>query len=104
MLSKPYKIIAGCQIFGNNHNVPIVYGFELSDKERKDFDYLDNVDDGTFFKYKNNVYDLGEFTRTAGSGLESIADGISHDTYFSGILVKFTDDSDFIRVYTYFAG
>ena len=28
----------GLKIFGNNHNVPIIYGYELSDKEKKEFD------------------------------------------------------------------
>lgn len=106
MLNKPLYTIAGCKIFGNNHNVPIVYGFELSVKERRDFDYLTDteLEEQTFFRYKKNVYCFDEFMRTTGSGLEAIADGIRNDTYFSGILVKYTDDSDFIRVYTYYAG
>ena len=31
----------GLKIFGNNHLVPIIYGFELSDKEKKEFDFLE---------------------------------------------------------------
>ena len=106
MLNKPWREIAGCKVFGNNHDVPIVCGFELTDKEKREFDYLSDseLDESTFFRYKGNVYYTGEFERTQGSGLESIADGIHNDTYFSGILVKYCEDNDFIKVYTFYSG
>jgi hypothetical protein len=110
MLNRPYKTLSdGLKIFGNNHPVPIVYGWELTPKERKEFDYLsdDEMDGEAFFRYKGNVYSLDEFMRIEGAGtseLRSIADGIHNDTYFSGILVKYVDSNDAVLVYTFYSG
>jgi len=109
MLKKPYKSINGCNIYGNNHLIPLIYGYELSDSEKLEFDYLNNEDgifqedDFTGFRYKGNIYDLGEFMRIDSPVLfDGLFDGIHHETYFSGILIKLNeDDSDFIKAYTY---
>lgn len=93
------------QIICNNQKRPIVYGFELSEKERAAFDYLDNIDESIFFRYKRQVYDLGEFSAIT----RSIAphpqrqgwdyfDGYISDSFFSGVLVKFCQDSDYVIV------
>lgn len=93
------------------NNVPrlVVDAYELSAKERKEFDYLDwaKIDKGeegaTFFRYKGQVYDLGEFTRdygiTRGSGLPehlSNWDGYQGDSFFSATVVRFVDDDHVI--------
>ena len=107
MLNKPYRTLEdGLQIFGNNHRVPLVCGFELSERERRDYDYLsdDELESELFFRYKGSVYGLCDFMRIEGfPELARIADGIHNDTYFSGILVKYTDDNDFIKVYTFYS-
>ena len=51
------------EIITNNQPCFIIYGFELSDKEKEQFDYLDNIDECSFFRYKGELYDLGEFMR-----------------------------------------
>lgn len=65
----------------------IVYGFELTEKERKEFDYLDNDEilETEFFRYKGQVYELGDFCISPIKGW----DGYKGESYFSGILVKF---------------
>jgi hypothetical protein len=109
MLRKPlYTLSDGLQIFGNNHYIPLIQGFELSAKERGNFDYLSDteLDEHCFFKYKKQVYCLDEFMRIQGAGvseLRKIADGIHNDTYFSGILVKYSNDGDAVRVYTFYS-
>ena len=85
----------GLKLRGNGHNIPLIYFGELSDKERTDFDYT-NEDDFTGFRYKGQVYDLGDMEITDIEGF----DGISHWTCFSGILVKIVD-SDYVKVYSY---
>ena len=70
----------------------IVYGFELSEKERQEFDYYDDeaLDTAEFFRYKGQVYDLGDFMRIDGHDDKEFAswNGYMSDSFFSGILVK----------------
>lgn len=95
--------------------VPVVYGWDLSEEERADFDYLvDDVDNeeqwmdcgASFFRYRGEVYDLGEFVRIVpqgGSDPNGFAhydhsgtlkgwDGIATDSHFSGVVVKYISD------------
>jgi hypothetical protein len=97
------------QIRCNNQKRPVIYGFELTEKERAEFDYLDDIENAQFFRYKRAVYDLGEFMRIGPNiaphpqrpGWEKF-DGYSSDSFFSGVLVKFCDDYEFVIVGQYF--
>lgn len=93
------------KIFSENENIDLIYGYELTDDERKDFDYYnwDNGDENCssdgenaqFFRYNDNVYDVNEFPYIPmDSDFWKYGKwvGISHDTYFSGIVIKFTDE------------
>jgi len=88
------------EIKTNHKPRPIVYGWELTEKERAEFDYLDDINEGSFFRYKGHVYDLGEFMRTEqGGGLELLGwQGISTDSYFSGTIVRLSHDGESITV------
>lgn len=90
----------------------VLYWHDLSEKEQKEFDYLDSDDhreSASFFRYKGNVYDLSEFMRIDKSvaphpqreGWERF-DGYSSDSYFSGILVRYVYDNERVIVATYF--
>jgi hypothetical protein len=90
------------------NNVPryTVDGYELSPKERKDFDYYkpDDLDCATFFRYRGNVYDVAEFMRVDGIAEFKGWHGYSSDSYFSGILIKFPeDDQESVIVATYYS-
>lgn len=104
MLHKPYKTLkSGLKLYGNNHNIPIIYGWELTDKEKKEFDYYtdEELNCGAFFRYKGNVYDLHDIMRYTGKDdLTPYADGIVNDTFFSGIVVKYTSDES-VKVFTF---
>lgn len=81
------------------NNVPrvVIDAWELTAKEREDFDYVDwaGVEDGTsgasFFRYRGELYDLGEFERAtpAVPGW----DGMQSDSHFSGIVVRYANES-----------
>lgn len=93
------------KIYTNNHKRPLIYGFELTSNERSEFDYYDEeeIEFAQFFRYKGEVYDLGDFMRTnfPNSPFTGWA-GYSSDSFFSGILVKFPpDDDEFVIVGTY---
>lgn len=84
------------------NNVPrdVIYANELTRAEREDFDYIDwnAVEHGgefaSFFRYKGEVYDLGEFEvwDNPASPTRTGWDGMRSDTFFSGILVRYADE------------
>ena len=97
----------------NHKPRPVVYGFELTETERKEFDYLESIDDSQFIRFKGMVYDIGEFSRIIPPGAprkqptecQTIElqgwDGYLSDSFFSATLVKFVDDGESVIVGTY---
>lgn len=98
----------------NHHARPILQAYELTEKELKEFDYLegDSLDQANFFRYRGTCYDLGQFVRIKHKGCMSFEpfahfdhsgdlkgwDGIMTDSFFSGIVVKYTDDNESLIV------
>jgi hypothetical protein len=57
--------------------------------------------DASFFRYRGELYDLGEFMSTRGMPEFSPLvkwDGYSSDSYFSGTLVRYVDQDHDMRV------
>lgn len=82
-----------------------IQGYELTTKEREEFDYIpkDEIDGHDFFRFKGQVYDLNEFMRVgAAFGLQGW-DGYHSDSAFSGILVKYVNHGDSVIVGTYYS-
>ena len=85
------------KIITNNKPRQLIFGYELTEKQKQYFDYIEDIDNHNFVKYKNNIYDLSEFMI-----IESIDDilkdwhGYSNDSYFSGTLVKYVDEDNVI--------
>lgn len=65
-------------------------------KLRKQFDYLTETEfeDAQFVNYKGYYYCLGDFMCTGDSFPDW--EGCHGDSFFSGILIKFTEDNDVI--------
>lgn len=95
----------------NNTPRHLVYGYELTKKEAADFDYLspDELNEREFVRYRGRVYDMGEFMRID----KTVAPhpqrqgwghwhGYSSDSFFSGVLVRFSDDGESVVLGTYF--
>jgi hypothetical protein len=88
------------------NNVPrdIVEAWELTPNERKEFDYLDweaieaGNDSASFFRYRGEVYDLGEFTAVPSADRQPMRpfprpwQAYQSDSYFSGILIQYVAD------------
>lgn len=98
-------------IITNHHPRPIIYGFELSESERSEFDYLENIEDASFFRYRGQLYDLGEFVRIVPAGSKGSAfahydhtgelsgwHGIATDSYFSAVVVRYSEDDEAVVV------
>jgi hypothetical protein len=91
----------------NNKPRIVLAHWELTEKEQSEFDYLPEGE-GSFFRYKGVVYDLGEFMRI-GKGIAPDPqrpnwgkfDGYRPDSFFSGVLVKFSDDLESVIVASY---
>lgn len=95
-------------IITNHRPRPTIYGFELTEKEREEFNYYDDpeeLDSANFFKYRGQVYDLAEFMRVDKNGpLAALGyDGYSGDSFFSGILVKLSDCGEAVTVARYYS-
>lgn len=80
------------KIMTNNKPRQLIYGYELSDKQKQDFDYIEDIDSHDFVKYKGRVFDVGEFMITELEGW----DGVSGQSYFNGYLIKIVDSDTVI--------
>ena len=89
------------EIYGNNHCRDLLYWYDLTEKEQQDFDFTDR-EDSSYFRYKGNVYTLGDIMRlSAGHPFGDGFDGYHSEGFFSGILVKLSDCGDALKVFTY---
>lgn len=81
------------KIVTNNAPRPILYGYELSEKEKQEFDYLEDIDSASFFRYKGAVYDLREFQPVTDvmTNCHGFKDwhGYCGDSFFSGVVIKY---------------
>lgn len=80
----------------NWHKRPILNAWELTEKERAEFDYYDGdyMDwPSSFFRYKGEVYDLSEFERVTSKDLREW-DAYRSDTFFSGVVVRWVYEED----------
>ena len=87
------------------NNVPrdVIYGYELTADERAQFDYLDwpaierGEDSASFFRYRGELHDLGEFMARTSDDLPGW-DGFRSDSFFSGLAVRYVDDFERVVV------
>lgn len=98
----------------NHHTRPVLSRFELTETESAEFDYL-NADEGSFFRFKGNVYDLGEFSRITAPGSARNHpmecqnpdlqgwDGYIAESSFFGLLIKYADEFESVIVGQYFS-
>jgi hypothetical protein len=89
------------------NNVPrdVIDAYELSTEERADFDYIDwdaidrGEDSASFFRYRGQLFDLGEFLLTTSGELREMGwEGIATDTFFSATVVRYVDDGERVVV------
>ena len=89
------------KIVTNNQPRDILSWYDLTLSERKEFDYLEEGE-GSFFRYKNKVYYLVEFARVDHTAIPDKWHGYASDSYFSGVLVRYTSDFESVIVGQYF--
>ena len=96
------------KIISNNHWHNLLYGYELTETEKQDFDYIDDIDSHDFIKYRGVIYDSGEFMPTpqnepARQELNELASwhGYQSDSFFSGVVIRYSDDFEQYQIGTY---
>ncbi len=86
------------EIVTNNQPRPIMDWHALTEREREEFDYLDTEQkrqDATFFRYKGNVYDLGD--AMAVDPMNTLCKDWQFyygESYFSAVVGKYTSDCE----------
>jgi hypothetical protein len=92
----------------NNQPRELLYLCDFSEVEqqqiRSDYDWMepDDIDcNFGFFKYRSNVYHLQDFMRAEGNNAFQGWDGYHSDSYFSGVLIRLTEDCESVVVGRY---
>jgi len=88
---------ANIKIRTNNVPRDVIDAWELTAEERKEFDYLSwesiemGEDSASFFRYRGELYDLGEFMITSDFPDDDPMrkwSGFWSDSFFSGLLIR----------------
>jgi hypothetical protein len=88
------------EIKTNNQFREIIYWYDLTEKEKDELkDNYDTIEESSFFRYKNQVYDLNDFMRLEKNSLFPDSwHGYSNDSFFSGILIELSNCGDGVKV------
>lgn len=84
----------------NFHHVDIIYGWQLTEKEKRQFSYssLAELHEASFFRYKGRVHDMEEFSIFQDKDRPDAFkkwEAYSNDTYSSGLVIRFAPDTDY---------
>ena len=99
------------KITTNHKSRDLLSYWDLTPKELKEFDYIENMEEegiARFFRYRGSVYDTNEFMRIPDSlhwQSEEIIKwhGYQSDSYFSGVLIRYSEDYEAVKVGFYFS-
>jgi len=90
------------EIISNNKWRDFVYGYELPEKVKSEFDYMNNVDDGTFVLYKGEYYDLGDFLKVDDGYMGALSKidwhGIKSLGFFEALLISISNCGSQYRI------
>jgi predicted heme/steroid binding protein len=96
----------------NHQPRPILYWWDLTEAERKEFDYRSEDDGAMYVRYKGVTYDLSDFMRWSSGVTPQMQeagftrwDGYASDSFFSGVLCRFvdTDQGESVIMGTYYS-
>jgi hypothetical protein len=87
-----------------------VEAYELTKDEQSEFDYYDwkKVEEGelspSFFRYKGSLHDTADFTVTDRTSSLKEWHGYASDSFFSGLVINYSDDCEYVQAGTYYEG
>ena len=91
----------------NNHHYELfsLAEADMSDKQRCDFDYIEREESYSLrlFKYRGTWYDTGDmmYVTDMAPTLMQRYNGYQGDSFFSGVLVRYTNNFETVQVATY---
>jgi hypothetical protein len=77
------------RVYSNMHGRDTLSWEDLTDAERKQFDYRDADDGAEFVRYRGWTYDLSDTERACDILAKLGWDGQHGDSYFSGVVFRF---------------
>ncbi len=87
----------------NGHYRPVLCWENLTEKEKAEYD-IETFYNSSFFRYRGWVYTLDDFMHIGkDSGFGDGWDGYLNCSFFSGVLVKYSNCGDAVKVATYFS-
>jgi hypothetical protein len=94
------------RIITNHHYRDLTSWYDIPERFRSDFDYVheDDRHSTRFFRYRGNWYDLGEFLATRGTSKDGPLarwHGFQADSYFSGIVIRYSPDFERVKAGLY---
>lgn len=88
----------------------LLYGYELPESVLSDFDYIEpeELPTRSFIKYKGGYYDVGDIMRIDPEREHYPEEfkswhGYVSETFFSGILVRLSDDGEQYQIASYYS-
>ena len=85
----------------NNEWIPIINWYELTEEEKKEFDYIDDMDEHAFFRFNGYVYALSEFMSCHRMSDFNGWHAYLSDSYFSGMVIRINYEADEVQVAIY---
>jgi hypothetical protein len=93
------------EIKTNHQYRPTLYWFELTDKEKAEYDYED-AQEWSYFRYRGWTYTMADFMRLnhddPGMPFKGW-DGYHGDSYFSGVVIKISNCGEAVKVGRYYS-
>ena len=96
----------------NNQEHELFHFLDFNESEQQqlkiDYDWMeDDIETNFgFFRYQGEIYHLQDFTSLHGNNSSEEFkgwDGIASDSYFSGVIIKLTEENDAVVVGRYFS-
>lgn len=91
----------------NHHWHELLTWHDIPESERADFDYIDSEErfSPRMFCYRGRWYDTNEFFVIPQSLPAELREwsGYQSDSYFSGVVVRYSDDFEQVQVGTYYS-
>jgi hypothetical protein len=95
------RIKENLQIITDHKWKDFIYGYQLTTEEKKDYNWMDQeeLETSNFFRYRGSVYSIQDFMRIENGPDEFNGwDGYLSDTFFSGVLIKLSEDGEQYQV------
>ena len=93
--------IKGLTIKTNNQYREILTGYELTEELHSEFDYMEDINEHSFIKYKGEYYALDTFQRIDTFENPQEWHGILNFTVFNGLLIALSDCGDMAKIAYY---